>query len=250
VPFCPQCGVDNPAAARYCDQCGAMLIPVTNQAPATPAAPLVNATPQCSQCGTPAIPGEAFCDTCGAPIGAPARPVAPIPAPPSSSGVPQQTNYPAPQPSIPATPGYTPAPPVGKLTAPPASYTPPPPTYTPPVAPAPTAARLTLSPARLVVVASGAILMLPNVAQAVVGRSDPVSKFFPDLDLTPYGALDHGVGRKHVRLFVSAGRVMAEDLDSTNGTKINGQVVPARQPRTLAVGDTIEIGRLAVRYQE
>lgn len=27
MPFCPQCGVDNPAGARYCDQCGAMLIP-------------------------------------------------------------------------------------------------------------------------------------------------------------------------------------------------------------------------------
>src|ERR1700754_4630810 len=38
VSFCPQCGVDNPASARYCDQCGAMLIPVSST-PAAPSAP-------------------------------------------------------------------------------------------------------------------------------------------------------------------------------------------------------------------
>ncbi len=248
MPFCPQCGVDNPAAARYCDQCGAMLIPVASpvaSAPAAPvAAPLVNASVVCSQCGTPAIPGEAFCDTCGSPIGAPARPVAAIPTPPSSTGVPNQVSYPPPQPSAPPAPSYTPAPKATHLTSPTPAAQP----AAPYVPPAP--ARLTLSPGRLVVVATGAILMLPNLAQAVIGRADPVSKFFPDIDLTPYGALDNGVGRKHVRLFMSSGRIMAEDLDSTNGTQVNGQKLPPRQPRALAAGDTIVIGRLALRYQE
>ncbi|HRC76531.1 MAG TPA: zinc ribbon domain-containing protein, partial [Kouleothrix sp.] len=41
MPFCPQCGVDNPASARFCDQCGAALIPV----PAAPAAATTPAMP-------------------------------------------------------------------------------------------------------------------------------------------------------------------------------------------------------------
>jgi hypothetical protein len=77
MPFCPQCGVDNPESARYCDQCGAMLIPVPAQttAPATAPATSVPAIGPtvCPQCGQAAIPGEAFCDNCGAPLSAPSR---------------------------------------------------------------------------------------------------------------------------------------------------------------------------------
>jgi hypothetical protein len=256
VPFCPQCGVDNPPAARYCDQCGAMLIPVPGAAPAPPpaapssGAPLISGAPTCPQCGTPAIPGEAFCDNCGAPLGAPARPVAPVPPPPSSAGVPPQSAYPPPQPSSPQAGRLTP--PAGSPPPAQPSYTPPSagvpaPSYTPPVS---GGMRSTLAPARLVAVATGAVLALPSVSQAVVGRADPVSKFFPDIDLNPYGALDQGVGRRHVRLFVLGAQVMVEDLDSTNGTEVNGQRLAPRQPRALVTGDTLVIGKLALRFQE
>src|SRR5215213_5093058 len=90
-PYCPQCGIDNPDNARFCDQCGAALIPVAavptqppiaTQPPAAPmatavAAPAVpssSGSVGCPQCGTTAIPGEAFCDNCGAPLNAPVHP--------------------------------------------------------------------------------------------------------------------------------------------------------------------------------
>lgn len=248
MSFCPQCGVDNPPAARYCDQCGAMLIPVAAPA-ATPAQPapaaLVTSSPVCPQCGTPATLGEAFCDNCGAPLSAPSRPVAPVPASPSSAGVPRQPSYPPPQPAVP-TPAYTP-PPTPSYTPPPTpSYTPPPtPVYTPPAV-----QRTALAPARLVVVSTGAVLALPAAVQATIGRADPVSQFYPEIDLNPHGALDNGVGRKHARLFILSGRIMVEDLDSTNGTQINGQRLSARQPQALANGDTLVVGKLALRLQE
>ena len=101
----------------------------------------------------------------------------------------------------------------------------------------------------LIVAANGAALPLPGAVQAIVGRNDAVSNFYPDIDLTPYGALDQGVGRRHLRLFVQSGQVMVEDLDSTNGTMFNGQKLAARQPQPLRDGDQLQVGRLLLRFQ-
>lgn len=279
MPFCTQCGVENPAAARFCDQCGAPLVQVTNApaavavptmaapiAPTAPAAPAPVAQPAisagptvCPQCGTAAIPGEAFCDNCGAPLSAPQRPPVAVPTPPYSPGLTPQPTYPPPQPAQPtqpaAPPSYGAAPAAPPSYAQPAqpvqpAYTPPPappvqPAYTPPAQPARTA----LAPARLVAVATGAAMALPATAQAIIGRADPVSQFRPDLDLTAYGALEQGVGRRHVRLFVQDNQIMVEDMDSTNGTQINGQRLPPRQPKALRDGDQLQLGRLVLRIQ-
>ena len=260
MPFCPQCGVDNPAAARFCDQCGAALIPVatssapaaappapttampTAAAPANPA-PLVAGPITCPQCGATAIPGEAFCDNCGAPLNAPSRPAAQTPVPAYNAGVPPQPAYPAPQPANVAPQPVSPPPYV-----PPPPYTPPP-SVTPAAPPMATPARVALAPSQLIVAANGAALPLPGAAQAIVGRNDAVSNFYPDIDLTPHGALDQGVGRRHLRLFVQGGQVMVEDLDSTNGSMLNGQKLAARQPQPLRDGDQLQVGRLILRFQ-
>lgn len=280
MPFCPQCGIENPASARYCDQCGAALIPVASAASApTVAAPMVTPPPMaagvvCSQCGAAAIPGEAFCDNCGAPLSAPASaPTVQAPQPPYGTGVPAQPVYPPPQPAAP--PSYTAPAPQQQPAAPPIFYPAPepfpgpppvqPPTLPPrhlptlpdpplstqpmPAMPPPAPPRAALAPARLVVVATGVVLPLPGSAQVIVGRADAVSKFYPDLDLTPHGALDSGVGRKHLRLFIQGGQIMAEDQDSTNGTIINGQKLAPRQPQPLRDGDTVQLGKLILRFQ-
>jgi pSer/pThr/pTyr-binding forkhead associated (FHA) protein len=117
-------------------------------------------------------------------------------------------------------------------------------------APPAQAPRYTLAPSVLIVAASGAALPLPAAAQAIVGRGDPVSNFYPDLDLNPHGALDNGVGRRHLRLFVQAGQLMIEDLDSTNGTVLNGQKLAPRQPQPLRDGDQVIVGKLLLRFQQ
>jgi hypothetical protein len=255
-PYCPQCGIDNPANARFCDQCGAALIPVAQVAtpppvaapPAAPMAPAVAApavpsssgSVVCPQCGTTAIAGEAFCDNCGAPLNAPVRPAAPPTVPAYNAGVPPQPAYPAPQPS-----SYTqPAPANKHLTpAPVAPVAPPQPAASMPM-------RAVLAPSQLIVTASGASLPLPSAVQAIVGRGDPVSNFFPEIDLNPYGAIDNGVGRRHIRLFVQGGQVLIEDMDSTNGTLLNSQKLTARQPQPLRDGDQISVGKLLLRFSE
>jgi hypothetical protein len=236
MPFCPQCGVDNPPSARFCDQCGAALIPTTSStAPvAQPRAAAVGPT-VCPQCGAAAIPGEAFCDNCGAPLAAPARPTAAVPMPPASAGAPPQPVYPPPQPTSVAP--AAPAPARAPAPMPPVS------------APAPAAPRTTLAPARLLVTRTGAMLPLPQSNQAIIGRADPMSNFMPDVDLGSYDALAQGVGRRHARLLVQNGQMVVEDLDSTNGTFVNGQRLQPRQPQPLHDGDQLQLGRLGLQVR-
>ena len=67
----------------------------------------------------------------------------------------------------------------------------------------------------------------------VIGRGDKV-----DLRL-----VDEGISREHARLSKAEGRVVLEDLGSTNGTYCNGQRV-ARHP--LVEGDKILIGSTTI----
>ncbi|NCC33563.1 MAG: FHA domain-containing protein [Chloroflexia bacterium] len=275
MPFCPQCGAQNPASARFCDQCGAQMIPLPAQTlppapspapppPARPVPPVVPASPGvqqggvavaspgpsvCPQCGTSVIPGEAFCDNCGAALLGSLRPSAPAAAPALPfGGVPAQPTYPPPQPVTPA-----PQPrPVPQAPPPPPPVRPAPPVVPaspPPVRPAPPPPRTILAPAVLIMRANNARLSLPPSVEAIIGRADPVSNFFPDLDLTPYGAVEHGVGRRHARIFVHANQIYLEDLDSTNGTFRNNARLTPRQPVPLINGDELRLGRLVVTIQ-
>ncbi len=69
--------------------------------------------------------------------------------------------------------------------------------------------------------------------QMVIGRGDKV-----DLRL-----VDEGISREHARLIKDEGRVVLEDLGSTNGTYCNGQRV---QRHPLTEGDKILIGSTTI----
>lgn len=80
----------------------------------------------------------------------------------------------------------------------------------------------------------------------VVGRSDPVAKFYPDLDLSPYGGQAGGVSRRHATIAQDDENkaLVLQDLDSTNGTRINGFPLEAHRPYRLRDGDTLEFGQV------
>jgi hypothetical protein len=183
------------------------------------------------------IPGEAFCDTCGAALISPQTPVV-APAAPTLpyGGVPPQPSYPAPVPVASPPAAIPPAPVV----------TPPAPVVSPP---APVAARTQLAPGRLILQPGGVALLFPAAAEAVVGRADPVSKFTPTIDLGPYGALEHGVGRRHARIFVQNGQVYIEDLNSTNGSFVNNARLTPNQAQSLRNGDEVRLGTMILRVE-
>jgi pSer/pThr/pTyr-binding forkhead associated (FHA) protein len=102
---------------------------------------------------------------------------------------------------------------------------------------------------RLVVAASGAEIPLPPVAEILIGREDPVSGIFPEVELTPHGGEEGGVSRRHARLIVEGGNYFIEDLDSTNFTFVNKQKVTPKVRQPLKNGDEIRCGRVTLILQ-
>ena len=55
------------------------------------------------------------------------------------------------------------------------------------------------------------------------------------------------VSRHHARIVVTGGRATVEELDSKNGTRVNGQGV--ERPVTLKNGDEIQVGSVTLTYR-
>lgn len=237
--YCPNCGVELPDGVAFCDACGTPLRG-QNQGQ-TFAAPEAQAPPQmsgigstaCPVCGAAALPGEAFCDNCGAALLAP---TAYIPsAVPDGSAQPAVAT-PAPQPQYaPPLPSYSNAPMDGPAAGAGAGG------YAPP----------RLAVASLIVTSPPppATIQVPTRPELIVGRSDPQSNSYPDVDLNPYGGLELGVSRRHFRLKREGDQVYIEDLNSMNGIVVNGQKVPPYTLHPLRSGDRILLGKMELRFE-
>lgn len=103
--------------------------------------------------------------------------------------------------------------------------------------------------ARLVLIATGAEMPLPNQEEITVGREDPSSGIFPDVDLTPYGGEDGGVSRRHAKLLRIGDDFFVEDLQSTNYTKLDGQRLTAHTRERLEDGARVDFGRVATIFR-
>lgn len=82
---------------------------------------------------------------------------------------------------------------------------------------------------------------------ASIGRVDLRLGMIPDIDLTRYGAEERGVSREHARLEVKGGKLFLIDLNSTNGTYIDGERIQPMQPYEVRSGDEFLVGRVAIR---
>lgn len=87
-------------------------------------------------------------------------------------------------------------------------------------------------------------IKLEHATQVILGRADSTSTSKPDVDLTPYNALEKGVSRTHAAIRRSDDNLTLTDLGSANGTHLNGQRLIPEQPRLLRDGDEIRLGKL------
>jgi pSer/pThr/pTyr-binding forkhead associated (FHA) protein len=101
----------------------------------------------------------------------------------------------------------------------------------------------------LLIQPTGTEVVFPDVAEAIVGRADASSNFFPDVDLDLYDAASNGVSRSHAKVLLRDGRILIEDLDTTNGTTVNRQRLAPRQAQPIRDGDEIRFGKLVVTFR-
>lgn len=79
-----------------------------------------------------------------------------------------------------------------------------------------------------------------------IGRLDAGQDIFPDIDLTQFSFEAKAVSRRHIRLFMQDTEVMIEDLDSLNGTFLNGERLPPYLSVPLSDGDCLDLSSLHV----
>ncbi|MCZ7542435.1 MAG: FHA domain-containing protein [Anaerolineae bacterium] len=85
--------------------------------------------------------------------------------------------------------------------------------------------------------------------ETTLGRKGPPGEPGPDVDLSPYDALDKGVSRIHAIIQNHGNILTLTDLGSTNGTSLNGERLNPQKPRIIKSRDEIRLGRLVMRIE-
>ena len=99
----------------------------------------------------------------------------------------------------------------------------------------------------LSVMKSGQILPLENKDEFTLGRSAEGQPILPDVDLAPFRAYESGVSRLHASIRFEGSQIVATDLGSVNGTRLNGQRIPPHKPYPLNHGDVLTLGKLKLQ---
>ncbi len=86
----------------------------------------------------------------------------------------------------------------------------------------------------------------------LVGRRDPMSNIFPEVDLSKYDPQTK-ISRRHARIWRDGNNFMVEDLGSSNGTILARSVTDSfrlvpNQPQVLTAGDKIRVGDATLHF--
>jgi|GEM_PF-2212676 len=90
--------------------------------------------------------------------------------------------------------------------------------------------------------------MPPKSSPVCVGRQSSPDGQSTAIDLSNFNGFDFGVSRTHARFERSGSRVFLRDLNSTNGTRLNGKRLTPMNVHEVFHGDKIEFGRLPARF--
>jgi len=91
-----------------------------------------------------------------------------------------------------------------------------------------------------------------TIAESIIfGRqSDFPEEPQPDVDLTPYGAHEKGVSRRHLRIKRKDSHLYATDIGSSNGSWLNGHRLTVYGEYPIRNSDELRLGlmRIKVRF--
>ncbi len=92
------------------------------------------------------------------------------------------------------------------------------------------------------------VLLVDLNDKVVLGRAHDFPNMpQPDVDLTPFGAMEKGVSRNHLAFSREQDTIVVTDLGSANSTYLNGQRLMPFEPRILRDNDELRLGRLVIR---
>jgi hypothetical protein len=94
---------------------------------------------------------------------------------------------------------------------------------------------------------TGEVMPLSERNEFTLGRATDGQPVLPDVDLAPYQAYTHGVSRLHAVLKRGVDDIYLMDLESANGTFINGKRLEPNEEHTLANGDVVALGGLKIQ---
>ncbi len=89
-------------------------------------------------------------------------------------------------------------------------------------------------------------LSLVPAQRAIMGRQAPFMLQVPDVDLTGYNAAEHGISRVHAVIDCSRTGLQITDLDSRNGTFVNGEKLHPYNAHILRHSDTVRLGSMSL----
>jgi FHA domain len=97
---------------------------------------------------------------------------------------------------------------------------------------------------------NGIHVTLPVGESVIVGRMSEVpGDLRPDINLNAFDATELGVSRLHVKITRVRDLTHVLDLNSSNGTYLNGRRLVPSCPRILRNGDELQLGRLKAKVR-
>ena len=105
------------------------------------------------------------------------------------------------------------------------------------------------APERLVHPPSGMEFHLSNGSETTIGRKDPVTGIYPDIDLTPVDN-QRSVSRRHAKIYRRGSKFFfGEEIGTMNSTFLNGRRLDTGIPAELQPGDELRCGMVVLRFE-
>jgi hypothetical protein len=104
-------------------------------------------------------------------------------------------------------------------------------------------------PERLVHPPSGMEFHLSNGSETTIGRKDPVTGIYPDIDLTPVDN-QRSVSRRHAKVYRRGSKFFfGEEIGTMNSTFLNGRRMDTGIPGEIRPGDELRCGVVILRFE-
>lgn len=114
------------------------------------------------------------------------------------------------------------------------------------ITPPPATVSRDLRPGQIAVVLGAETVLLEGRPEYVIGREGADNET-PDVNLGPHGGRERGVSRRHALLRVDRRQLLLTDLESANGTWLNGSQIAPHEPARLESGDQLRLGKFNLK---